>query len=286
MAKTVETNVVDTSAEVEQYVMPTKSVTNVYHFKKVLQSKNPDQFALLQQASEQFGHVKVELTPIKREGTEEIVDYAIKRVSESHVLMVPDFASLLGSLGLDEEGNCIIEGTSAKEFAKVQESVESQVESYGRTLVDGSAETNEDGDFIKDGAGKFILTGFTVPTTENCSFAIVAAIEKARAGAGGKDTISADVRDAGVVSLLEYLGTVGVPENGQELYGKLAKSYYSRNVAAALQVEAIQRTATRIQAWYDQLDEDDKLKFGPFHTRLQAKAKDVSTPKEIEMGIL
>ncbi len=274
------------SEETEVFVMPTKAVTNTYHFKKILQSKNPDGFAILTQAAEQYAHVSVEVTPIVREGSEEVVDYAIKRVSENHTLIVPDFQALLSSLGLDEEGNCVIEGTSAKEFAKVQESIEAQVEAFGRTLVDGSAETNEDGDFLKDAAGKFILSGFIVPTGENCTFAIVAAVEKARGGLGGKDTISKEVRDAAVVSLMEYLATVGVPAAGQELYGKLAKSYYSRNVAAALQVEAIKRTAERIGAWFAALDEDDKITFALFHSRLQAKALDVSTPKDIEMGIL
>lgn len=279
--------VTDTIAEAaDQFVMPTKSVALVYHFKKISKAKKPDEFAILEQAAAAYPHVTVELAEVKKEGTEEVTDVTIKRVSETHNVLVPDYAALLASIGLDDEGNCIIQGTTAKEFSKVQEAVESYVETYGRSLVDGSAEQNDEGEYIKREDGSYILTGFSPLTVENCTFAIVAAIEKARAGAGGKDTISAELRDAGALSICEYLTSVGVPAAGLELYGKLVKSYYSRNVAAALQVDAIKRTAERLAAWYAQLDEDDKLKFGPFHTRLQAKALDVTTPKTVEMGIL
>ena len=161
------------------------------------------------------------------------------------------------------------------------------VEAMGRSIVDGTAAQDEEGNYIvKDGL--FVLEGFGVPSAENCSFALAAAIERVRGtgGAGGKVTIPADLRDAAVASLCEFLAGVGVPAAGLEMYSKLAKSYYSRNVTASLTPEAIKLTAARIDTWFNQLDEDDKVRFSLVQQRWQDKAKEAAEPKTVELGIL
>lgn len=270
----------------ERYAMPTKAVPMTFHFKKVLKSKKPVEFELMQAAAAKFPHIQVEVTEIRKDGETEVSDVAIKRVSETHTLLVPDFAALLMAVSSDDEGNLNVDGVTAKEFTKVQEDVERSVFDFAKGMLDGTYATNDDGDPIRVD-GEMVLEGFKVPTPENCSYSILAAIEKAVRAAGGRaDSIPAELRDEAVASLLEWLTTSGVPEQGRVLYGKLAKSYYSRNVAASLQAEAIERTSQRCQAWYDQLDEDDKIKFVAFHTRLQARAQDILKPQDVDLGIL
>ncbi len=152
--------------------------------------------------------------------------------------------------------------------------------------ADGMAAQDEEGAYIlKD--GKFELEGFGVPSPEICSFALAAAIERRTGGGGaGKQTVPADIRDAATASLCEYLESVGVPAQGVEMYAKLAKAYYSRNVTASLTPEAIKLTASRIAAWFAQLDESEQATYSLFNQRLQEKAKEAAEPKVVEMGIL
>ena len=284
MAK--ETAQVETAA-VEKFVAPVKVVPLTYHFKRVSENKKPDEFKLLVQASEQFAHVGVDIEEVKNEQTGEVVDRVLKRKSEVYQISMPDYEAYLSAVSLDEEGNLIVDGVTVKEFAAVQLGVQATVEALGRSIVDGTAAQDEDGNYIIID-GKYQLEGFGIPSAENCSFAIAAAIERTRGtgGAGGKLTISAELRDAAVASLCEYLGSVGVPAQGLELYSKLAKSYYSRNVTAALTPEAIKVTADRITAWFGKLDEEEQARFSLVYQRLQDKAKEAAAPKTVEMGIL
>lgn len=271
----------------QTFAMPTKSLPMTFHFKKIVESKKPDEFAIMLQAAQDFPHVAVEIVETK-DAAGNVVDRTAKRVSETHTVLVPNFEELLAGVCFDEDGNLAVEGVTAKEFKRLQEDVEGTVFAYAKTLVDGTAAQDEEGSAIKLADGRYSLEGFKVPSAENCSYAIIAAIEKVRAasGAGGKVTIPTAVRDAAIASLLEFLAAQGVPENGQALYGKLAKSYYSRNVAASLQPEAIELTAKRIAAWFADLDEDDKETYGLFHARVQAKAQEILKPEEIDMAIL
>lgn len=280
-------NKTEVAEAVEQFVAPTKTVTFNYHFKRVSENKKPDEFKLLVQAADEFSHVKVTIEEIKNEQSGEITDRVLKRDSEAYQLMVPDYEALLSSVCLSETGELTVAGVTVKEFAALQRGVEAQVEAMGRSIVDGTAAQDEDGNYIQKD-GKFVLEGFGVPSAETCSFALAAAIERVRGtgGAGGKITISADLRDAAVASLCEYLAEVGVPAAGLELYTKLAKSYYSRNVTAALTPEAVKMTADRITAWFGKLDEDDQARFSIVNQRWQDKAKEAAAPKTVEMGIL
>lgn len=270
----------------EQFAMPVKTVPFTFNFKKVSKAKKADEFAMLVQAAEQFPHVKVEHGEVKNEAGE-VTDTFVKRVSETYAVVVPNFEELLQSITLDEEGNLQMVGVTLKEFKKLQEDVESSVFSFAKGLIDGSAAKDEDDNFLLVD-GKFKLEGFAIPTAENCSYAILAAIERVRggAGAGRGDTIPTEIRDAALASLQDYLAAVGVPDAGQQLYAKIAKTYFSRNVAAQLQPEAIERIAQRIAAWYEQLDEDDKATFAAYHARVQSKAQDLLKPQEVDMGIL
>lgn len=277
----------EATAIVERFVAPSKVVPFTYHFKRVSENKKPDEFKLLVQAASEFGHVGVTIEEVKNEATGEILDRVLKRDSETYQLSVPDYEAFLSSVCLDEEGQLTVDGVTIKEFAAVQKGVHDAVEALGRSIVDGTAAQDEEGNYIvKDGA--FVLEGFGVPSAEICSFAIAAAIERVRGtgGAGGKVTIPAELRDTAVASLCEFLASVGVPPQGLEMYSKLAKSYYSRNVTAALTPEAIKLTADRINTWYNQLDEDDKLRFSLVQQRWQDKAKEAAEPKTVEMGIL
>ena len=272
---------------VERFAAPTKVVPFTYHFKRVSENKKPDEFKLLVQAAEQFAHVGVTIEEVKNEASGEVLDRVLKRNSETYNLSVPDYEAFLSAVALDDEGNLIVDGVTIKEFAAVQKGVQDAVEAMGRSIVDGTAAQDEEGNYIvKDGA--FVLEGFGIPSAENCSFALAAAIERVRGtgGAGGKVTIPTDLRDAAVASLCEFLASVGVPAAGLEMYSKLAKSYYSRNVTASLTPEAIKITVARIESWYAQLDEDDKLRFSLVSQRWQDKAKEAAEPKTVEMGIL
>ncbi|UNI71212.1 hypothetical protein P5_0035 [Aeromonas phage P5] len=283
MAK--ETAVVET-ATVEQFVAPVKQVPFTFHFKRVSEKKKPEEFKILVQAAEQFAHVGVTIEEVKNEATGEVTDRVLKRNSETYTLPVPDYEQLLSSVCLDEEGNLNVLGVTIKEFAALQRGAEAQVEQMGRALVDGTAAQDEEGSYILVD-GKYQLEGFGVPSPEICSFALAAAIER-RTGSGGagKLTVPTDIRDAATASLCEYLATVGVPAQGIEMYGKLAKAYYSRNVTATLTPEAIKLTASRISNWFGQLDEDEQGTFSLFHQRLQDKAKEAAEPKVVELGIL
>ena len=281
------TNKTEASAIVERFVAPSKVVPFTYHFKRVSENKKPDEFRLLEQAAKEFAHVGVTIEEVKNESTGEVIDRVLKRNSETYNLSVPDYEAFLSSVCLDEEGELTVDGVTIKEFAAVQKGVQDAVEAMGRSIVDGTAAQDEEGNYItKDGL--FVLEGFGVPSAENCSFSLAAAIERVRGtgGAGGKVTIPADLRDAAVASLCEFLAGVGVPPAGLEMYSKLAKSYYSRNVTASLTPEAIKLTAARIDTWFNQLDEDDKVRFSLVQQRWQDKAKEAAEPKTVEMGIL
>ena len=281
------TNQTEASAIVERFAAPTKVVPFTYHFKRVSENKKPDEFKLLVQAAEQFTHVGVTIEEVKNEASGEVLDRVLKRNSETYNLSVPDYEAFLSAVALDDEGNLIVDGVTIKEFAAVQKGVQDAVEAMGRSIVDGTAAQDEEGNYIvKDGA--FVLEGFGIPSAENCSFALAAAIERVRGtgGAGGKVTIPTELRDTAVASLCEFLASVGVPAAGLEMYSKLAKSYYSRNVTASLTPEAIKITVARIESWYAQLDEDDKLRFSLVSQRWQDKAKEAAEPKTVEMGIL
>lgn len=281
-----EKEVDTTAATSEQFVAPVKQVPFTFHFKRVSEKKKPEEFKILMQAAEQFAHVGVTIEEVKNEATGEITDRVLKRNSEAYTLPVPDYEQLLSSVCLDEEGNLNVLGVTVKEFAALQRGAEAQVEQMGRALVDGTAAQDEEGNYILVD-GKYQLEGFGVPSPEICSFALAAAIER-RTGSGGagKLTVPTDIRDAATASLCEYLATVGVPAQGIEMYGKLAKAYYSRNVTATLTPEAIKLTATRIANWFGQLDEDEQGTFSLFHQRLQDKAKEAAEPKVVELGIL
>lgn len=283
---TKEKEVDTTAATAEQFVAPVKQVPFTFHFKRVSEKKKPEEFKILMQAAEQFAHVGVTIEEVKNEATGEITDRVLKRNSEAYTLPVPDYEQLLSSVCLDEEGNLNVRGVTVKEFAALQRGAEAQVEQMGRALVDGTAAQDEEGNYILVD-GKYQLEGFGVPSPEICSFALAAAIER-RTGSGGagKLTVPTDIRDAATASLCEYLATVGVPAQGIEMYGKLAKAYYSRNVTATLTPEAIKLTATRIANWFGQLDEDEQGTFSLFHQRLQDKAKEAAEPKVVELGIL
>ncbi len=270
----------------EQFVAPIKQVPFTFHFKRVSEKKKPEEFKLLLQAADQFAHVGVTIEEVKNEATGEITDRVLKRNSETYTLPVPDYEQLLSSVCLDEEGNLTVQGVTIKEFAALQRGAEAQVEAMGRSIVDGTAAQDEEGAYIlKD--GKFELEGFGVPSPEICSFALAAAIERRTGGGGaGKQTVPADIRDAATASLCEYLESVGVPAQGVEMYAKLAKAYYSRNVTASLTPEAIKLTASRIAAWFAQLDESEQATYSLFNQRLQEKAKEAAEPKVVEMGIL